>query len=233
MKSIAIIPAYNEEKTIKKVIEEILEQNICDVIVINDGSKDNTANEAKKTNAILINLTNNLGIGGAVQTGYKYARLHDYDYAFQVDGDGQHDPKYIKDMLKTIEEKNVDILIGSRFVNKSEYKQTFFRKIGGNWISALIKILTKQKIYDPLSGYRLVNKKVIQEFANKYPCDYPEPETNLQMILKGYKIEEFPMNMKQREFGNSFVTPITAIWYMIKVTVALIIERVNIGGKRK
>ena len=233
MKSIAIIPAYNEEKTIKKVIEEILEQNICDVIAINDGSKDNTANEAKKTNAILVNLTNNLGIGGAVQTGYKYARLHDYDYAFQVDGDGQHDPKYIKDMLKTIEEKNVDILIGSRFVNKSEYKQTFFRKIGGNWISALIKILTKQKIYDPLSGYRLVNKKVIQEFANQYPCDYPEPETNLQMILKGYKIEEFPMNMKQREFGNSFVTPITAIWYMIKVTVALIIERVNIGGKRK
>lgn len=230
MKCLAIVPAYNEEKSIYKVVKDIKKLNICDVVVINDDSRDNTSAEAKRAGAIVIDSIKNLGIGGAVQTGYKYAYWNDYDCAFQVDGDGQHDPAYIKDMIKKMEDISVDILIGSRFISRTGYKQTFFRKIGGNFISWLIKALSGKKIYDPLSGYRLVNKKIIMEFSKNYPTDYPEPETNLAMILKKYKIEEIPMEMKKRENGKSFVTPITAVWYMIKVSIALIIVRVR-GGK--
>lgn len=120
--------------------------------------------ESKKTGAVVIDSIKNLGIGGAVQTGYKYAYYNNYDYAFQIDGDGQHNPKYIEKMILQMEEENVDILIGSRFCNKTSYKQTFFRKFGGNIISNLIKILSGKKIYDPLSGYRLVNEKIIKNF---------------------------------------------------------------------
>lgn len=233
MKYLVIIPAYNEENTIKELIHEIEKISECDVVVINDDSNDNTLNEAKNTNANVINLINNLGIGGAVQTGYKYALEKNYDYAFQIDGDGQHSPRYINEMIKKMNEENLDMLIGSRFVNRTNYKQTFFRTIGGKWISFIIKVLSKKKIYDPLSGYRLVNRKVISEFAKEYPYDYPEPETNLKLILKGYRVEEFSVEMKKREHGSSFVTPFTAIWYMIKVTLALIIQKINCRRRGK
>lgn len=232
MKAIVIVPAYNEEKSIENVVKEIQKLEICDVVVINDCSKDNTSQIAKEAGANVVNLVNNLGIGGAVQTGYKYALEKDYDYAVQIDGDGQHNPVYIKEMLEIANKNNADIVIGSRFIEKTGYKQTFLRKIGGDFISWLIKALSGKKIYDPLSGYRLVNRKVIEEFAKEYPYDYPEPETNLSMTLKGYKIEEVTMEMRQREFGSSFITPFTAIWYMIKVSIALIIERI-VGGKKK
>lgn len=230
MKCLAIVPAYNEEKSIYDVVTKIKEMNICDVVVINDGSRDNTSSEARRAGATVIDSIQNLGIGGAVQTGYKYAFYNDYDCAFQVDGDGQHDPKYIKDMIEEMSKTNVDILIGSRFVAQTSYRQTALRKIGGNFISFVIKVLSGKRIWDPLSGYRLINKSVIKEFAKKYPTDYPEPETNLAMLLKGYKIEEMPMEMKQREHGKSFVTPVTAVWYMIKVSIALVIVKIR-GGK--
>lgn len=232
MKTIVIVPAFNEEKSIENVVKEIQKLQICDVVVINDCSKDNTSKIAKSAGANVADLVNNLGIGGAVQTGYKYALENNYEYAVQIDGDGQHDPKYIKEMLKIAQTTNADIVIGSRFIQKTEYKQTFLRKIGGDFISWLIKVLSGKKIYDPLSGYRLVNRKIIEEFAKEYPYDYPEPETNLSMTLSGYKIEEIPMEMRQREYGSSFITPFTAVWYMIKVSIALIIEKM-VGGKKK
>lgn len=229
-KCLAIVPAYNEEKSIEKVVKDVLKQG-CDVLVINDCSKDNTSEIAKKAGAIVIDLVNNLGIGGGVQTGYKYAKENEYQFAFQIDGDGQHDPKYIKEMLETMDREKANIVIGSRFIKDLGYKQTFMRKLGGNFISNLIKAFSGVKICDPASGYRLVDRKIIELFALEYPYDYPEPETNLSMALKGFKIKEIPMKMHQREFGNSFVTPITAIWYMVKVTLALIIQKLK-GGKK-
>ena len=199
-KVLIIVPAYNEEEAIKKTVENIKKHNEeCDVIVINDGSIDNTLKEAQKTNAIVIDLPSNLGIGGAVQTGYRYALKNGYDIAIQVDGDGQHNPIYISEMVKLISEENYDMVIGSRFINKTGYKQTFFRMLGINILSLIIKLLTGKKIYDTTSGFRAVNKKIIKYFANNYPYDYPEPDTNMQMILKGMNIKEIPVKMNKRE----------------------------------
>ena len=223
-KTLVIIPAYNEEESIKKVVESVYMQNIknCDVLVVNDGSKDNTYNEAKKTKAKVIDAPNNLGIGGAVQTGYLYAKKYGYDIAIQLDGDGQHDPKYIKELIKEILDGN-DLVIGSRFVEKTKYEQTFFRMLGINMISAVTKLMTGFKIYDTTSGYRAVNKNIIEEFANSYPYDYPEPCTNMHMIKKGYKIKEIPVEMKQRETGVSSISTLQSAIYMFKVILYILL----------
>ena len=223
-KTLVIIPAYNEEESIKKVVESVYMQNIknCYVLVVNDGSKDNTYNEAKKTKAKVIDAPNNLGIGGAVQTGYLYAKKYGYDIAIQLDGDGQHDPKYIKELIKEVSKGN-DIVIGSRFIEKTNYKQKFFRMIGINMISFTTKLMTGVKIHDTTSGYRAVNKNIIEEFANSYPYDYPEPCTNMHMIKKGYKIKEIPVEMKQRETGVSSISPLQSAIYMFKVILYILL----------
>ena len=225
-KVLVIIPAYNEEESIEKVVNSVYAQGIdnLDVIVVNDGSKDNTYFEAKKTKAIVIDSPNNLGIGGAVQTGYLYAYQNGYNIAIQIDADGQHDPKFLKDIINEIEKGN-DLVIGSRFVKKSDYKQTFFRMLGINVISFIIKIKTGKKIYDTTSGYRASNRNIIKEFVKYYPYDYPEPCTNMTVIQKGYKVSEIPVEMKQRETGQSFVTPLKSISYMFKVIMYLLVQR--------
>ena len=223
-KTLIIVPAYNEEKSIKKVINNIYEQKIknCDVLVINDGSKDNTYNEAKKTKAIVINGVNNLGIGGAVQTGYLYAKKYNYDIAIQIDADGQHDPKYIKKLIIEITKGN-DMVIGSRFIEDSKYNQTFFRMLGINIISFIIKSMTGVKIYDTTSGYRAINKNIIEEFSKNYPYDYPEPCTNMAMIKEGYKVKEIDVKMKKRETGVSSISPLKSVIYMFKVILYIIL----------
>lgn len=227
-KVLIIVPAYNEEGAIKKTVETIKQYNRdCDVLVVNDGSKDNTLEEARKTEAIVIDLPSNLGIGGAVQTGYQYAKKNNYDIAIQVDGDGQHDPKYIPEMVKLLASKEFDMVIGSRFVEKTSYKQTFFRMLGINITSGIIKMMTGKKIHDTTSGFRAVNKEIISYFATNYPYDYPEPDTNMQMVLKGMKIKEIPVEMKQRETGVSSISPLKSISYMLKVTLSLFVTRIR------
>lgn len=224
-KTLVIVPAYNEEESIKKVVETIYEQNpTCDVVVVNDGSKDNTSEEARKTKAIVLDLPSNLGIGGAVQSGYLYAYKNDYDIAIQIDGDGQHKPIYIKQMREIISNGEADMVIGSRFVKKTAYKQTFMRMLGINITSKIIEIFTKKRIYDTTSGYRAVNKSIIKEFVESYPYDFPEPVTNMKMILQGKEIKEIPVEMEQRTTGTSFITPIKSISYMLKVTLSLVIS---------
>lgn len=230
MKALVIIPAYNEEECIEKVVNDVLAQNV-DVVVINDGSKDNTSINAKKTKAHVIDLPFNLGIGGAVQTGYLYAYKNDYDVAIQFDGDGQHNSVYINEMIKVLNEKNVDMVIGSRFINTTGYKQTFMRMLGNKIIGGMIKLYTGKKIYDTTSGYRAVNKRVIKKFANDYPSDYPEPDTNLRLLRKKYKIEEIPVEMNQRNTGKSSITPLKSIYYMIKVSLAMFICTLEKGDK--
>lgn len=240
MKVLMIIPAYNEEKSIVNTVNMIrstkLKKHTLDYIVVNDGSNDNTKNECLNNNINFIDLPVNLGIGGAVQAGYKYALYNDYDIAIQFDGDGQHDASYIEKLVKEIS-NGYDIVIGSRFVSDlSDFKSTAVRRVGINFLSRLIKICTKRRIYDPTSGFRACNKKIIKEFASDYPIDYPEPDTIVTIIKKGYKVSEIPVKMNERKEGKSSLNSniFKPLYYMIKVSIAIIISSISTkkaGGK--
>lgn len=223
MKALIIIPAYNEEKVIENTIKNLQEHcKDVDYIIINDCSKDATLEICRKNNFNVINLPVNLGIGGAVQTGYKYAYENGYDVAIQMDADGQHDPKYIPELIKKVEEGN-DLVIGSRFLEKEGFQSTFIRRMGINLYSAIIKIFTKKEVKDTTSGYRAAGKRVIKMFARTYPVDYPEPETNAFIAKNNFNIVEIPMKMKERAGGTSSITPIKSIYYAIKVGLAVML----------
>ena len=168
-----------------------------------------------------------MGIGGAVQTGFLYAYKNDYDIAIQIDGDGQHDASYVEKMINYIVDENYNMVIGSRFVEKTKYKQTFFRMLGINITSVIIKGMTGIKIHDTTSGYRAVDRNIIEYFARNYPYDYPEPDTNMQMILKGMQIKEIPVEMNQRTTGKSSISPLKSIIYMLKVSLSLILTGIR------
>lgn len=222
-KVLVIIPAYNEEAAIEKTCKKVLKEKV-DCIVINDCSSDDTQEKALQITSNVISLSNNLGIGGAVQTGYIYAYKNHYDIAIQLDGDGQHNPKYIPELVKKIEE-GYDMVIGSRFISDTAYDQTFFRMLGIKIIRNIIKLFSGKTIMDPTSGFRAVNKDIIKQFAIDYPYDYPEPITNLQILKnKRYKVLEISTKMNQRETGTSSITAFKSIYYMVKVTLALFIE---------
>lgn len=233
MKVLIIIPAYNEEKSIVNTVSMIektkLKNHTLDYVIINDGSKDNTKQICIENNYNFIDLPINLGIGGAVQTGYKYALYNNYDIAIQFDGDGQHDASYIESLVKEIVAGN-DIAIGSRFVKElSEFKSTAIRRVGINFLSRLIKLCTGKKIYDPTSGFRAANKKVISEFAADYPIDYPEPDTIVTIIKKGYKVSEIPVKMNERKEGKSSLNAhiFKPFYYMLKVSIAIVIASLS------
>ncbi len=240
MRVLIIIPAYNEAKSIVNTVSMLKSAKsnnyTLDYIVVNDGSKDNTRDICLANNINFIDLPINLGIGGAVQTGYKYALYNNYDIAIQFDGDGQHDATYISKLVQEINNGN-DIAIGSRFVKElSEFKSTAVRRLGINFLSSLIKICTKKKIYDPTSGFRAVNRKIIEEFAMDYPIDYPEPDTIVSIIKKGYKVSEIPVKMNERKEGKSSLNTniFKPIYYMIKVSMAIIVASLStkkVGGK--
>ena len=237
MKVLMIIPAYNEEKniveTISKLKEIKLKDHTLDYIVINDGSTDQTKKVCKENKINMIDLPFNLGIGGAVQTGYKYAYYNNYDIAIQYDGDGQHDGNYIKDLIEEIKKGN-NIVIGSRFVSElSTFKSSKMRRLGKEILSILIKIFTGKKIYDPTSGFRAADKEIIKLFANDYPSDYPEPDTIVSVIKKGYKVSEVPVKMNERENGKSSINPLKAVYYMIKVSLAIIVAGASTKKERK
>jgi glycosyltransferase involved in cell wall biosynthesis len=180
--------------------------------------------EAKRSGAYVIDLPSNLGIVGAVQTGYIYACRENYDIVVQIDGDGQHDPYELDKLLAPVISGEVDMEIGSRFVEASGYKSPVFRNAGINFFSRVVTDITGRIIKDTTSGFRAVNKKVIDLFANYYPTDYPEVETIVYAVKKGIKIKEIPVKMKCRTQGKSSITPAKAVYYMIKVTLALILQ---------
>lgn len=231
MKILIIIPAYNEEKTILSTINALKiekEKIDFDYIIINDCSKDNTLSLCKKYNLNVIDLSINLGVGGAVQTGYKYAYNKGYDVAIQVDADGQHNPKYISDLVKAINEGN-DIAIASRFIDNKGFQSTFARRMGIKLYSSLIKIFSGITIKDTTSGYRAVNKKVIKYFSKNYPVDFPEPETNAILAKTKCKIKEVPVLMEERTGGKSSITGLKSIYYAGKVALAVIISSITKG----
>ena len=235
MKSVLIIiPAYNEEKSILNVVSNIKKVKtnnyLIDYIIINDGSSDNTKKVCLDNKLNFIDLPNNLGIGGAVQTGYKYAYYKNYDIAIQIDGDNQHNPSYITNLCDEIN-NGYDLVIGSRFVETlSEFKSSFLRRVGINFLSNLIKICTGVKIYDVTSGFRACNKDIIEYFANNYPIDYPEPDSLVQVLKQNKKVKEIPVEMNERKTGKSSIRGLKSIYYMIKVSFAIIIS--NITAKK-
>lgn len=234
MKALLIIPVYNERLNILNTISNIKKIKIngidLDYIVINDGSTDGTKELLEKNNINHINLSFNLGIGGAVQTGYKYALYNNYDIAIQFDGDGQHDAKYIAKLIDGIKQGN-DLVLGSRFINNlSTFKSTPTRRIGINFLSFLIKLCTKKTIKDPTSGFRACNRKVIELFAHNYPSDYPEPDTLVMLLKRQFKVLEIPVKMKERINGQSSITLFNSIYYMIKVSLSIIIASIEAKG---
>ena len=225
-KTLVIIPAYNEEGNIGKLLESLLKITDIsfDIVVINDCSKDNTSSICKSYGVHVIDLPCNLGIGGAVQTGYKFALKNGYDIAIQVDGDGQHPPEYIRHIIQPILNGEADLVIGSRYLLEEGFKSTFVRRLGIQFFSKLIKLLTKQTVSDPTSGFRACNKKVIKLFASSYPKDYPEPETIVILKRNNLAVSEIPVVMKEREKGVSSINLTRSVYYMFKVSLAIIID---------
>lgn len=232
MKVLIIIPAYNEELNIKSVVNRIVKYkdsskyNI-DYVIINDGSTDNTMEICKKNGYNTINLIQNLGIGGAVQTGYKYALDNNYDVAIQFDGDGQHDENYIDCLVDEIN-NGYNFVIGSRFVaNLSKFKSSNARRLGIKILSFLIRLCTGKKIYDPTSGFRACDKEVVKIFASHYPTEYPEPESTASLIKNNYKVSEIPVEMHERKYGTSSIKPLKSIYYMFSVSLSIIISSIT------
>ena len=235
MKILLIIPAYNEEENIKKTIEKIENfSNEIDYIVINDGSTDNTEQILLENKIKHIKLIHNLGIGGAVQTGYKYAYENNYDIAIQFDGDGQHDVNYISNICEPLINGQADMCIGTRYLDKSasEFQSTFMRRFGSNIITIFIKIFAGKKITDPTSGFRAANRKVITEFAKNYPTEYPEPESTVSLLVNGYNVTEVPVSMNERTGGVSSIRLWKSVDYMVKVVLAIIVDSISFRRKR-
>ena len=228
MKKIIIIPAYNEECNIEKTVTAIQREAVgFDYVIINDCSVDHTRQICEEHGYNIVNLPINLGIGGAVQTGYKYALEHGYDVAVQVDGDGQHDPEFLTTMAEHLMNNGLDMVIGSRFIEKEGFQSSALRRIGIVFFSKLIYVLTGTKITDPTSGLRMVGRNVMALFAADYPRDYPEPESVVAVLRRGMKVEEIPVVMKEREGGVSSISMKKSVYYMIKVTLAILIERIR------
>jgi glycosyltransferase involved in cell wall biosynthesis len=227
IKTLIIIPAYNESENLPKLFVSLAKADAdFDVIVINDCSKDDTEAVCKSHGIKVVTLPVNLGIGGAVQTGYRYAFYNNYDIAIQIDGDGQHDPKFIPYLIKRLGEGN-HLCIGSRFIESEGFQSSKIRRIGIKYFSKLIKLLTNTLITDPTSGYRACSREVIRIFADNYPKDYPEPETVVTVLRNKLKVIEMPVIMSAREGGKSSITNLKGIYYMIKVTLAILIASIS------
>jgi len=226
MKTLVIIPAYNEQENILNTIADI--RTHCpevDYLVINDCSRDNTEQLLRDNGANYVSLPCNLGIGGGVQTGYRYADERGYDIAIQFDGDGQHDARYLRDLIAPIEAGTADIAIGSRFIKREGFQSTGLRRMGIGFLSGLIKLLCGIHVSDVTSGMRAVNRRFIEEYAKSYAQDYPEPEAIIAASVRGARIVEVPVEMRERQGGRSSINPLRSVYYMIKVSLALILAR--------
>lgn len=222
MKVLIIVPAYNEALNIEKTVKDVTENTNYDYIIINDCSKDNTKEVCEKNNFHMLSLPINYGLTSGIQVGMKYAYQNGYDIAVQFDGDGQHQAKYVKDLVKEIEENECNIAIGSRFV--TEKKPISMRMLGSNLISMAIKLTTGKTIKDPTSGMRAFDKQAIAQFYKNASLT-PEPDTLVYMLKKKLKIKEVQVQMSEREFGESYLKPLKSIQYMINMFFSILFIR--------
>jgi glycosyltransferase involved in cell wall biosynthesis len=225
-KILVIVPAFNEQGNIGRTVQEILRGPVSvDVLVIDDGSKDATADEARAAGAKVVSLPFNLGIGGAVQTGFQYAWRHGYSIAVQIDGDGQHDAGFLPQLLAPVMQGTADMSVGSRFMEASEgFKSSFSRRLGIGFFVHLINALTGVRVTDPTSGFRAHNQKLIQVFARYYPHDFPEPEAIVVARRMNAGITEVPVVMRSRKAGASSIRHFKSMYYMLKVTLAILLH---------
>jgi glycosyltransferase involved in cell wall biosynthesis len=226
LRKLVIVPAYTEQGMVGRVVRDLHRQAPdFDVVVIDDGSLDNTAAEAEASGAVVVRHPFNLGIGGAMQSGFKYALRNDYDVAAQVDGDGQHKPAHLADLLAKLHTSGdeADMVCGSRFRGDPGYKVPIGRRIGNIIFAVVLTVLTRQRVTDPTSGFRITNRRGIELFARDYPHDYPEVEAILMMHAHRLRIHEVPVRMNARGFGRSSIDYPRSAYYMAKVLLALFI----------
>ena len=225
MKIIIIVPAYNEEKSLHGVVQD-LRNHVpqADILVVNDGSRDRTEMVARDLGVKVLGLPFNLGIGGAMQTGYRYAEQNGYDIAIQFDGDGQHVASEVKELYVGLQQGRADIIVGSRFLQPGDYRPSFFRKLGILIFSVVLSAILRMRVTDTTSGFRAANRRVIEFFARSYPEDYPEVESLVLLHRAGMTMGEVPVVMRDRMEGRSSITPIRSAYYMIKVLLAVFID---------
>jgi glycosyltransferase involved in cell wall biosynthesis len=227
LRTIAIVPAHNEEGAIGDVIDGIRAFDPAfDVVVVDDASADGTAAAAAARGAAVVSLAFNLGIGGAVQTGFKYALDHGFDRAVRLDGDGQHDPAELGKLLGPLERDEADIVTGSRFASGNGdggHQPALARRMGIVFFAKLVSVLTRQRVTDTTSGFQALNRRGIELFAHDYPNDYPEVEATVLVHKHRLRLVEVPVSMRDREHGESSITFLRSIYYMLKVTLALLV----------
>lgn len=221
-----LIPAYNEAGSIGQVVDEVRTHlPDVDVLVISDGSDDETAAIARSRGAMVVELPQNLGIGGAMQTGYRFAARHGYRAAVQIDGDGQHDARELAPLLDAVLAGEVDLAVGSRYLADSGYRGARLRRLGSWMLAHWVRLMTGQLIHDPTSGFRVAGARVVALFAEEYPVDYPEVETLVLLDQRGFTVREWPVQMRSRSAGQSSITPWKSVEYMIKVGLAVLVQR--------
>ena len=223
MKCLAIVPAFNEEGSVAGVVRELLARGDLDVLVVDDGSTDRTGAEARAAGARVLPLPYNLGIGGAVQAGFRFARRHDYDVAIQVDGDGQHLPSEIDRLLDPLRDGSADVALGSRYVEDTQYRSSIPRRLGMILFSSFVSRITGRRFWDTTSGFRASSRPVIAYLAEHYPSDYPEVEALVLLSRAGFRIREIACRFRDRQGGRSSITPLRSVYYMVKVTLAILL----------
>jgi glycosyltransferase involved in cell wall biosynthesis len=219
-----IIPALNEEASIAGVIARVREQAPwADILVVNDGSTDDTARIAHESGALVLHMPYNVGIGASVQTGFMFADAGDYEIVLRNDGDGQHTSQDIPTMIRTLSESGADIVIGSRYLGSGGYTSSFMRRFGSAILARLISSIVGQRITDPTSGFVACNRRAIRLCAQVYPHDYPEPESIVILHRAGLKLRETSVTMQPRQGGQSSITILHSGYYMVKVILAILV----------
>ena len=222
--TLIIIPAYNEEKNIYNVVKRVCHAIAdVDVIVINDGSADQTEREAKRAGAKVLSLPFNMGYGVAVQTGYKFADHRGYRYVAQIDGDGQHDPTCLNDLLEPLKQSEADYVLGSRFLEERSYTPPFMRRVGMRMFANIVSWITNQRVYDPTSGFIAFNHRVLHFFTlDHFPNDYPDANLLVEIYYEGYKLKEVPVCMYENEEGKSMHDGFKPVYYTYKMCIAIL-----------
>ncbi len=234
MKILVIVPAYNEEAALASTVQSLLSLVGYDILIVNDGSTDRTgliASELAAEHAPRLQhlcLSNNIGIGGTIQGGFLYATEQGYDLSVQFDGDGQHSIESLPELINHAVDNDLDLCVGSRFLaDDAEFRSTLLRRLGIHFFAWLISLLTRTRVTDPTSGYRVYSKTAMSYFARNYPDDYPEPEALAYCARNGLRVGELPVQMKMRQGGISSIRYLRTLYYMIKVTTAILIERIR------
>jgi glycosyltransferase involved in cell wall biosynthesis len=227
MRALVVVPAWNEARNLPRVLGDLrVHAPGWDVCVVDDGSADETAAVAEAAGATVLRCPVNLGIGGAVQTGYLWARARGYDVAAQIDGDGQHDPAQLAAAAAPVFAGDADVVVGSRFAaaaGDGAFRSTALRRAGIRYLSWFLRVRCGVRVSDPTSGFRIAGRRAIEIFARDYPSDYPEPEAIALAARAGLRVVEVPVVMRGREHGASSITPLWTIYYLVKVSLALVL----------